>query len=65
MTEMEACEMEQPSPSQPMAVMRPSTTRTPRVTSSPQVGLTWWDRPSGSFSAPAPWRSREWARMTC
>ena len=40
-TDAEACEMEQPRASYDTSSTTPSDTCTRRVTSSPQVGLTW------------------------
>ena len=43
MTEIEACEIEQPCPSHDTLPSVPPSRCTRRVTSSPQVGLTWCD----------------------
>ena len=40
-TEVEACEIEQPTPSYDTSLTTPSATCRRSVTSSPQLGFTW------------------------
>ena len=55
-TEVAACEIEQPIASYDTSATRPVRRRCTRtVTSSPQVGLTWWTSASYGSRRPAWW----------
>ncbi len=50
--EIDACDIEQPSPTNLASSITPSRTRIWRCTSSPQVGFFMWTATSGSGSSP-------------
>ncbi len=56
----DACEIAQPWPSQLTVSTRPpdASVRTRSVTSSPQVGFTWWDSAFDGSVSPYPWGLR-------
>ena len=54
-TEVEACEIEQPTASYDTSATTPSATCTRSVTSSPQVGFTWWTSASKGSRSPLWW----------
>src|SRR5699024_2280927 len=51
-TEVEACEMEQPTVSHDTSATRSPSRCTRSVSSSPQLGLTWWASPSYGSRSP-------------